>query len=398
MTDSARTQGEALSSQAPPSSNGDAALEYATQWQLIRRQFAKHHLAVVSGYLLLVLYLVAGFVEVFAPYTSNWKDLNHLYAPPQLPRWSLDHGFHVYAVERHIDPITFRSSYLENEDHVIPLSFFVKGDPYHLWELIPWDRHFFGVDMEEYEALRPQRSGSVPDDVIPTFYLLGADRYGHDLLSRILYGARVSLSVGIVGIALMFVLGLLIGGISGYVGGRTDLIIQRAIEITDAFPKLPLWIACAAIMPPDWSPVRIYFGITIVLGVLGWTQLARVVRGKILALREEDYAVAARLLGASHGRVLFRHLLPGFMSHIIVALTLTVPSMILGETSLSFLGMGLRPPAVSWGVLLQDCMNLQAVGQYPWLLLPVVFIVITVLAFNFLGDGLRDAADPYSTK
>ena len=379
-------------------STNEATLEHATQWQLIRRQFAKHHLAVISGYLLLVLYLVAGFVEVFAPYTSGWKDLQHLYAPPQLPRWSPAQGFHVYAVDRHIDPITFRSSYLENQDHVIPLSFFVKGDPYHLWELMPWDRHFLGIDMEEYEELRPQRTGYVPEDETPTFYLLGADRYGHDLLSRILYGARVSLSVGIVGIALMFVLGLLIGGISGYVGGRTDLIIQRAIEITDAFPKLPLWIACAAIMPPDWTPVRIYFGITIVLGVLGWTQLARVVRGKILSLREEDYAVAARLLGASHGRVLFRHLLPGFTSHIIVALTLTVPSMILGETSLSFLGMGLRPPAVSWGVLLQDCMNLQAVGQYPWLLLPVIFIVVTVLAFNFLGDGLRDAADPYSTK
>jgi peptide/nickel transport system permease protein len=378
--------------------NAEVGLEYATQWQLIRRKFAKHHLAVVSGYLLLVLYLVAGFVEVFAPYTSGWKDLQHLYAPPQLPRWSPTDGFYVYAVDRHIDPITFRNSYIENVDHVIPLSFFVKGDPYKLWELMPWDRHFFGVDMEEYELLQMQRAGTVPDDEIPTFYLLGADRYGHDLLSRILYGARVSLSVGIVGIVLMFVLGLLIGGISGYVGGRTDMIIQRAIEITDAFPKLPLWIACAAIMPPDWTPVRVYFGITIVLGVLGWTQLARVVRGKILALREEDYAVAARLLGASHGRVLFRHLLPGFTSHIIVALTLTVPSMILGETSLSFLGMGLRPPAVSWGVLLQDCMNLQAVGQYPWLLLPVIFIVITVLAFNFLGDGLRDAADPYSTK
>ena len=383
----------------PSNGNGEAAaLEYATQWQLIRRQFAKHRLAVASGYLLLVLYIVAACVEVFSPFTAGWKDLQHLYAPPQLPRWSPTQGFYVYAVDRHVDPITFRSTYIEDRDHVIPLSFFVKGDPYDLWELIPWDRHFFGVDMDEYAQLEDQRAGVAEAGEIPTFYLLGSDRYGRDLLSRILYGARVSLSVGIVGIVLMFVLGLLIGGISGYVGGRTDLIIQRTIEITDAFPKLPLWIAFAAIMPPDWSPVPIYFGITIVLGVLGWTQLARVVRGKILSLREEDYAVAARLLGASHGRVLFRHLLPGFTSHIIVSLTLTVPSMILGETSLSFLGMGLRPPAVSWGVLLQDCMNLQAVGQYPWLLLPVVFIVLTVLCFNFLGDGLRDAADPYSTK
>jgi len=204
--------------------------------------------------------------------------------------------------------------------------------------------------------------------------------------------------VGIVGIVLTFVLGLAIGGVSGYLGGAVDTLIQRAIEITDAFPKLPLWLALGAVMPTDWSPLRVYFGITIVLSLLGWTQLARVVRGKVLSLREEDYAVAARLLGAGHGRVIFRHLVPGFTSHIIVALTLSVPGMILGETSLSFLGMGLRPPVVSWGVLLQDCMNLQAVGSYPWLLLPVVFIVFTVLCFNFLGDGLRDAADPYASR
>ena len=360
-----------------------------TQWQLIARAFAKHRLAVASLHVLLVLYLLAVSVEIFAPYTPAWKDLDHVYAPPQLPIYSWAHGWHVKAVVRHVDPITFRSAYVEDAADIIPLGFFVRGEPYDLWSLVAWDRHFFGIDKAAYNTA----SGHMP-----TFYLLGADKYGRDLLSRILYGARLSLSVGIVGIVLTFVLGLAIGGVSGYLGGAVDTLIQRAIEITDAFPKLPLWLALGAVMPTDWSPLRVYFGITIVLSLLGWTQLARVVRGKVLSLREEDYAVAARLLGAGHGRVIFRHLVPGFTSHIIVALTLSVPGMILGETSLSFLGMGLRPPVVSWGVLLQDCMNLQAVGSYPWLLLPVVFIVVTVLCFNFLGDGLRDAADPYASR
>jgi peptide/nickel transport system permease protein len=202
----------------------------------------------------------------------------------------------------------------------------------------------------------------------------------------------------LIGIAFTFLLGTTLGGISGYVGGRTDTLIQRIIEIINAFPHLPLWLALAAVLPSDWSPIRIYFAITILLSLLNWTGLARVVRGKILALREEDYAVAARLLGAGHGRVLFRHLMPGFTSHIIVALTLSIPGMILGETSLSFLGLGLRPPVVSWGVMLQDCMDVKAVSIYPWLLIPVAFIVTTVLCFNFLGDGLRDAADPYGSR
>tara|TARA_B100000686_G_scaffold343652_1_gene424864 strand:+ start:4616 stop:5767 length:1152 start_codon:yes stop_codon:yes gene_type:complete len=367
------------------------ATEYATQWQLIGRQFVKHRLAAASAYMLVLLYLMAGFVEFFAPQTSHWRNLEYLYAPPQLPKLNFAHGLHVLAVKRHVDPVTFKNTYVQTEQ-IVPLSLFVRGEEYDLWGLIPLDRHFIGIDQEEYNRLYPVANST------PTFYLLGADKYGRDLLSRILYGARVSLSVGVIGIVLTFVLGLIIGGVSGYIGGRVDNVIQRTIEITDAFPKLPLWIALAAVMPPDWSPVRIYFGITIVLSLLGWTQLARVVRGKILSLREEDYALAARLVGASHTRVLVRHLIPGFTSHIIVALTLSVPSMILGETSLSFLGMGLRPPAVSWGVLLQDCMNLQAVGLYPWLLLPVVFIVLTVLCFNFLGDGLRDAADPYASR
>ncbi|RLD11217.1 MAG: ABC transporter permease, partial [Chlamydiae bacterium] len=317
-------------------------------------------------------------------YTRSFKSLDHIYSPPQLLSFSFSRGFYTHSVKQEVDPISFEKTYIE-EEKIIPLGFFVKGEPYKLWNLIPMHHHFFG--MKNYQKNQ--------NDV---FFFFGGDKYGHDLFSRILYGARVSLSVGLIGIVITFFLGLTIGGISGYVGGRTDNFIQRTIEIINAFPKLPLWLALGAVMPADWSPLKVYFGIMVVLSMMGWTGLARVVRGKILALREEDYAVAARLLGASHGRIIFRHLLPGFTSHIIVALTLTVPGMILGETSLSFLGLGLRPPVVSWGVLLQDCMNMQVVANYPWLLLPVVFIIVTVLCFNFLGDGLRDAADPYSSK
>jgi peptide/nickel transport system permease protein len=265
----------------------------------------------------------------------------------------------------------------------------VQGAPYRFFGLFTARRHFFGV--KDTAARRP-------DGALPTFYFLGADKYGQDILSRIIYGSRVSLSVGLVAIAVTFALGVTIGGLSGYAGGKTDNVIQRAIEIVNAFPQIPLWLAFGAVLPLEWSPLATYFAITLVLSLLAWTNLARVVRGKILALREEDYATAARLLGASHTRILFRHLLPGFTSHIIVVLTMSVPTMILGETSLSFLGLGLRPPVVSWGVMLQDCLSLQTVADYPWLLMPVVLIVLTVLGFNFLGDGLRDAADPYAAK
>lgn len=353
-----------------------------SQWQLIGRRFRKHHLAVVSVRILAVLYVLALFAEFFAPYTKEWHDLDHIYSPPQIPRVSLQHGIHVKPVRQVVDPLTLKRSYTRDEDGAIPLGFFVKGEPYRLFGLVPAQRRFLGIKATA------RAKGQ-------TFFLLGGDKYGRDLFSRIIYGARISLSVGLVGIAISFILGLSIGGISGYAGGAVDNVIQRAIEIINAFPKLPLWLALGALMPPDWSPLRVYFGITIVLSLMGWTGLARVVRGKILSLREEDYAVAARLLGASNSRIICRHLLPGFTSHIIVSLTMNVPRMILAETSLSFLGLGLRPPVVSWGVLLQDCMNMQVVGNYPWLLLPVVFIIVTVLAFNFLGDGLRDAADPY---
>lgn len=353
-----------------------------SQWQLIRLRFAKHKFAVWSLYLLAVLYTVAVFSEFIAPRDKSWSNTEFIYCPPQVPLLNLHDGLHYREVRREVDPVTFKNFYVQT-GKTVPLAFFAKGEPYKLWGLFPGDRHLIG----------PRDEG-----VTTPFFLLGADRYGRDLFSRLTHGARISLSIGIVSIVVTFVFGAAIGGISGYIGGGVDNFIQRAIEVINSFPHLPLWLALAAVFPGDWPALKVYFAITIVLSLLGWTGLARVVRGKILALRDEDYAVAARLLGASHGRILFRHLLPGFTSHIIVSLSLSVPGMILGETALSFLGLGLRPPVVSWGVMLQDCINIDVVANYPWLLMPVIFIILTVLAFNFLGDGMRDAADPYATK
>jgi len=358
-----------------------------SQWQLIRKRFCRHKIALAAFFRIQTMYVAAIFADFFAPYGANTKNLDYTYCPPQLPRISLSQGLHTYAMIRHVDPVTLAKIYTEEKSTKIPLGFFVKGDEYKLLGIFPCKTHFFGV--KQYQK---NNSGN------QVFYMLGTDTYGRDILSRILYGSRISLSIGIVAIAVTFTLGVSIGGLSGYLGGNIDNFIQRTIEIINSIPKLPLWLAFGAIMPDEWSPLQIYFAITIVLSLLGWTRLARVVRGKMLSLREEDYAVAAQLLGAGHARILFKHLLPGFTSHIIVSLTMTIPWMILGETTLSFLGVGLRSPVVSWGVMLQDCINMTIVANYPWLLLPAVMIIVTVLSFNFLGDGLRDAADPYAEK
>ena len=364
-----------------------------SQWQLIITRFLYHKIAVAAFFFVQIIYIIAIFAEFFSPAPPWQQNIEQSYCPPQIPRYSVEDGLHVYAFELVIDPVTFRKSYRENKEGKIRVSFFAKGYSYSLFGLLDCQRRFIGVRKAAGEACGPANTTGKT-----TFYLLGADKYGRDILSRIIHGARISLSVGVISIIITFIMGVTIGGLSGYWGGAADNMIQRIIEIINSIPKLPLWLAFSAILPGDWSPLRIYFAITLLLSFLGWTGLARVVRGKLLSLREEDYAVAAYLLGASHKRIIFKHLLPGFTSHIIVSLTMTVPWMILGETSLSFLGLGLRPPIVSWGVMLQDCMNMTTGANYPWLLLPVVFIICTVLCFNFLGDGIRDASDPYSVK
>jgi peptide/nickel transport system permease protein len=379
------------------SARRSAALEHAgalSHWQLVRLRFRRHRLATFSLFLLLVVYGIAALADFAAPYDAAEQHLDFAYAPPQVPRFSFEHGLHVCALRRFEDPVTLQKTYREDHDAIISLRLFAVGGRTRFWGLVPIERRLFGVDRGAWEGRGGAADAAAGSE--PTIFLLGADKYGRDILSRIIHGSRVSLSIGMVSIVLTFVIGVTLGGASGYFGGAVDTVIQRLVEVFGAFPQIPLWLALAAVLPAEWSAISIYFAITLVLSALNWTGLARVVRGQMLSLREEDFAVAARLLGAGHGRIVFRHLLPGITSHIIVVLTMSVPAMILGETALSFLKLGLRPPVVSWGVMLQDCESLQAVGSYPWLLAPVLPIVGTVLCFNFLGDGLRDAVDPHA--
>jgi peptide/nickel transport system permease protein len=370
-------------------------LAVATPRQLMVRRFKKHRLAVTSAILLGLMYLVAGFAEFISPYDPNRnvssQALEHntaaKYVPPQIPGFRDGDGNltlrpQVYGLVQQRDPDTFRITYLRDRSQAVPVSFLVRGDEYELWGLFRTDLHLFGVDEDEH-----------PDTF---FFPLGSDRLGRDMFSRIVYGSRISLSIGMVSVIVSLSIGVLVGGISGYFGGWIDSIVQRVVEFLLSIPHIPLWMGLAAALPPGMSQTVRYFMITVILALVGWPRLARVVRGLFLTIRDEDYVLAARFSGASHAGVILRHITPAFTSHIIASLTLAVPYTILAETSLSFLGLGLRTPTISWGVLIQEAQNIRTVALTPWLLLPGLAVVIAVLAFNFLGDGLRDAADPYS--
>ena len=353
----------------------------ASQWKMMWWKFKRHKLAVAAGIVLLLSYASILVTEFLAPYNLHSKHIDYIYAPPQRP-----HLFHegnligpfVYPLDYKLNMETLKREYTPDTRHPKPIRFFCHGDKYKFWGLIEGDFHL---------VCQPRDS---------TMFLLGTDRLGRDMASRLLYGGRISLTVGLIGITISFVLGIAIGGVTGYFGGFLDYIVQRVIEVLRSLPDLPLWMALSAALPVTWSPLWVYMGITIILGLLDWPGLARAVRSKLLALREEDFAVAARLMGASPTHIIGRHLLPNFMSHLIASATLSIPSMILGETALSFLGLGLRAPITSWGVLLAEAQNIEAVALYPWLMLPMLPVIVVVLGFNFFGDGLRDAADPYS--
>lgn len=364
--------------------DAETKIAIASQWQLVWWKFRRHKLAMIGGAVTFLFYFVAIFAEFLAPSLPDAYSVPHTYAPPQslhlLER--SESGLrlrpHVQGYIVELDSETLRRTFVFDETTRHAVGFFVRGEPYKLWGLIPMERRLFG-----------------PVDQASPMYLFGADRLGRDVLSRVIYGARVSMSIGLVGVAFSLILGIILGGISGYYGGAIDNAIQRTIEFIRSIPAIPLWMGLAAAIPLAWPPLRVYFMITVILSLIGWTGLARVVRGRFFALKTEDFVTAARLDGASELRIIIWHMMPSFLSHIIATITLAIPAMILAETALSFLGIGLRPPVVSWGVLLQQAQNIRVVATAPWLLWPGAAVVIAVLSLNFLGDGLRDAADPY---
>jgi peptide/nickel transport system permease protein len=373
---------------AAPGTVGVAADEQkifvASQWQLTWWKFRKHRLALISAVVIIALYLVAIFADVIAPADPEKVNPQLVFLPPQqiqfvTPEGNLTAPF-VYGYTLKRDPVSFRATFERDLNQRYPLGLFVPGEPYRFWGVFETNIRLFGTG-----------------DPAQAVHLMGTDRLGRDMFSRTVHGARVSLSIGLIGVLMSLVLGVALGGISGYYGGGLDNLIQRVIEFLRSIPSIPLWMGLSAALPKDMPPLQVYFAITVILSLIGWTGLARVVRGRFLALREEDFVMAARVSGCSEARVIFRHMVPAFTSHIIASLTLAIPGTILAETALSFLGLGLRSPVNSWGVLLQEAQNIRSVALAPWLLLPALAVVITVLAFNFFGDGLRDAADPYST-
>jgi peptide/nickel transport system permease protein len=367
---------------ALPPSAAEERVSVATQWQLMWWRFKKHRLAMVSTVVVLLFYLVVIFADFLAYANPLASEAQRSLLPPQRIHWFDEGRFspHVFGLTGMRDPNTFKRVYTPDPDKKIPVRFFVRGFEYRPFGLMAMNLHLIGVE------------GTTPEE---SLFLLGTDEQGRDLWSRLMYGTQTSLLIGLVGVSLSLILGVFLGGISGLYGGILDTVIQRVIEILRSIPTIPLWMGLAAALPNDWSVTQVYFAITIIISLIGWTELARVVRGRFLSLRQEDFVMAAELCGCGQMRIIFTHLVPSFLSHIIAATTLAIPAMIISETSLSFLGLGLRPPAISWGVLLQQAQNIQALAISPWLLIPSIPVTIVILAFNFMGDGLRDAADPY---